>query len=345
MRIVRHWTSRRLFSNSVRNRHNLALPLRISEEIQQAINDKSKPIVSLESTIITHGLPYPQNIEMATETERIIRSNGAIPATCAFIDGHPCVGLTERQLEYLGDQSLRPRTNKVSRRDIGYTMAAKVNGGTTISLTMILSHLAGIKIFATGGLGGVHRDGQFTMDVSADLNELGRTPVAVVCAGPKSILDIDLTMEYLETQGVFVGTYNDDKREVIEIPGFYCRESGIQSPYSFSSFEEAAAIIHQQNNKMSLTSGSVFCVPPPHESSLSGDFITNIINHANDEAKAKGITGKKSTPFLLSKIAEASQGRSVECNIDLVYNNAKCAAEIAKNLLLLEKKEDYFVRL
>lgn len=223
-------------------------------------------------------------------------------------------------------------------------MAQGVNGGTTIALTMILSHLAGIKVFATGGLGGVHRGGQLTLDVSADLNELSQTPVAVVCAGPKSILDIGLTMEYLETQGVFVGTYNDNKREVIQIPGFYCRESGIKSPYSFSSFKEAAAIILQQN-KMCLNSGSVFCVPPPQESALSTDFINNIINSANEEAKVKCISGKDTTPFLLNKIAEATEGKSVECNIDFVYNNAKCAAQIAKNLLQLENKEEFNVRL
>lgn len=320
-----------------------SIPLRISEEIQQTLNDKKKPTVSLESTIITHGLPYPDNLSMAIEAERLIRANGGIPATCAFIEGIPYVGLTPNQLEYLSEQASKVEINKVSRRDIGYTMANKKNGGTTIALTIILSYLAGIKVFATGGLGGVHKEGNLTMDVSADLTELGRTPVSVVCAGPKSILDIGLTMEYLETQGVFVGTYNDNNRANLEIPGFYCRNSGIKSPYSFNSFAQAASIIHNQNNIMSLESGNVFCIPPPEDAALSSDFINNIIENANQEAKARGITGKNLTPFLLSKIANDTEGKSVECNINFVYNNAVSATKIAKELLLLENNSKYNV--
>lgn len=309
-------------------------PLVISEEVKQALNDKRKPVVSLESTIITHGLPYPQNLSMATEVEQVIRDNGAIPATCAFINGIPHVGLNDKQLTYLSEQSAN--VNKVSRRDIGFTMASKQNGGTTIALTMILSHKAGIKVFATGGLGGVHKDGQFTMDISADLTELGKTPVSVVCAGPKSILDIELTMEYLETQGVFVGTYNDNNRDKVEVPGFYCRESGIISPYSFNSFSQMASIIHSQNNLMGLQSGNLICIPPPIESALSSSFINDIIVDANNEAKEKGIKGKHLTPFLLSKIAKDTNGKSVECNIKFVINNAKSASKVAQNLLDLE---------
>lgn len=312
-------------------------PVVVSPEIQQALHE-NKPVVSLESTIITHGLPYPQNLSMAQEVEAVIRSNGAIPATCAFIGGQPHVGLDPLQLQYLSEQAIDNRVNKVSRRDIGYTMARKLDGGTTIALTMILSHMAGIKVFATGGLGGVHKDGQYTMDVSADLTELGRTPVSVVCAGPKSILDIGLTMEYLETQGVFVGTYNDNNRPHVEVPGFYCRESGILSPYSFNSFQQAAEIIYSQNSVMSLTSGNLLCIPPPPESALDSAFISGIIDAANEEAKAKGIKGKELTPFLLARIAEATDGKSVECNIKFVLNNAKCASEIAKHLVDFEER-------
>ena len=185
--------------------------LRISQEVRQALFEK-RPVVSLESTIISHGLPYPQNIEMAKSVEQVLRDNGVVPATCAFIDGVPHVGLDNFE-------QLRNAV-KVSRRDIGYVMANKLNGGTTIALTMILSHLAGIKVFATGGLGGVHRDGQYTMDVSADLTELGRTPVSVVCAGPKSILDIGLTMEYLETQGVLLGRITPKRWTICRCRGF-----------------------------------------------------------------------------------------------------------------------------
>lgn len=310
----------------------------ISEEIRLALAE-CKPVVSLESTIITHGLPYPQNLSMAKDVEAVIRDNGAVPATCAFIKGQPFVGLNHQQLQYLSEQAVDKKVNKVSRRDIGYTMASKTDGGTTIALTMILSHLAGIRVFATGGLGGVHKDGQFTMDVSADLTELGRTPVSVVCAGPKSILDIGLTMEYLETQGVFVGTYNDNGRENIEVPGFYCRESGIPSPYSFSTFKQAAEVIYNQNVVMGLNSGNLLCVPPPVESALDSEFIGEIISNANDEAQAKGIRGKELTPFLLSRIAEATKGKSVECNIKFVLNNAKSASEIAKHLVEIENEE------
>lgn len=314
----------------------LSLPVVISEEVQQAHSDKTAPVVSLESTIITHGLPYPQNLSMATEVEDLIRKKGAIPATCAFIDGVPYVGLSEEQLGRLAESAVLRTANKVSRRDIGYTLASKSLGGTTISLTMILSHLSGIKVFATGGLGGVHKDGHYTMDVSADLTELGRTPVSVVCSGPKSILDIGLTMEYLETQGVFVGTYNDNGRKELEVPGFYCRESGVLSPYSFSSFSEAASIVHQSTNVMGLKSGNLLCIPPPEESALDSEFIDEIIANANEEANSRGISGKELTPFLLSKIAKDTGGRSVECNIKFVLNNAECASEISKELLRLE---------
>lgn len=323
---------KRLFSSSRQCR----LAVVVTEEILTALKDKLKPIVSLESTIITHGLPYPQNLEMARKVETVIRDAGGIPATCAFIKGIPHVGLEAQQLEYLAEEAIGGMVNKVSRRDIGSTMAHRINGGTTISLTMILSHMAGIKVFATGGLGGVHRQGQTTMDVSADLTELGRTPVSVVCAGPKSILDIGLTMEYLETQGVYVGTYNDNARARVEVPGFYCRESGILSPYSFDNFATVASTIYNQNTVMKLQSGNVICIPPPPETALDSTTIEKIIVQATDEAIKLGVSGKQLTPFLLGKIAELTNGKSVECNVNFVYNNAKAATSIAKELLKFE---------
>lgn len=306
--------------------------LRISPEVRQALSDK-RPLIALESTIITHGFPYPANLAMAREVEQTIRGSGCVPATCAFIGGQPHVGLSDSQIQQLSELK---NTNKVSRRDIGVTMAQKLNGGTTIAGTMIMSHMAGIKVFATGGLGGVHRDGHITMDVSADLTELSRTPVTVVCSGPKLILDIPRTMEFLETQGVFVGTYNDNGRPNVQIPGFFCRDSGVPSPYSLSSWKEIAAIVYNQNDIMGLTSGNLVCVPPPEDSSLLSDFMAQIIHDANTEAVEHGVSGKHLTPFLLKKIAIATNGKSVECNKKFVINNAKAACNIAKELRLLE---------
>ncbi|KAI5963413.1 hypothetical protein KGF57_001291 [Candida theae] len=312
--------------------------IRLSKEVKNALNLR-KPIVSLESTIISHGLPYPQNLEMAQSVEDILREHKVTPATCAFINGVPHVGLSTSQIHQFAELP-RDSITKVSRRDIGYVMANKLNGGTTIASTMILSHLMGIKFFATGGLGGVHRDvpGQFSMDVSADITELGRTPVSVICAGPKSILDIDKTLEFLETQGVFVGTFNEDRKPVSElkIPGFYCRESSVASPFAFGSFGEAAKIVHNQQ-LMSLQSGNVFCIPPPKETALESQFIDNIIDKANDKARVDGISGKQLTPYLLSEIASATKGKSVDCNISLVKNNARAAAVIANEYYKLEK--------
>lgn len=270
---------------------------------------------------------------MARKVEATIRENDCVPATCAFVQGKPYVGISDGQLEYLAEQT---SVNKVSRRDIGVTMAQKLNGGTTIAGTMILAHLAGIQTFATGGLGGVHRDGHITMDVSADLTELSRTPVTVVCAGPKLILDIPRTMEYLETQGVFVGTYNDNGRDRVEVPGFFCRESGVVSPYSFGSWKEIASIVHHQNNVMGLTSGSLVCVPPPEEISMASDFINGIIEEAIAEAEKKGVRGKELTPFMLQKIARDTHGESVECNMKFVMNNAKAGLQIARELLAMD---------
>ncbi|KAI3402873.2 hypothetical protein KGF56_004334 [Candida oxycetoniae] len=306
--------------------------LRIAKEVKDALNSK-RPVVSLESTIISHGLPYPQNINMANEVEATLRDCGVVPATCAFLNGQPHIGMTQSELLQFAESSQSGKVTKVSRRDIGYVMANKLNGGTTIASTMILSHYAGIKFFATGGLGGVHRDmpGELSMDISADLTELGRTPVSVICAGPKSILDISKTLEFLETQGVFVGTYNEDNRPLnkLKIPGFYCRESKVSSPFGFNTFEEAAKIVFNQN-LLGLQSGNVFCIPPPKETALDNDFISKVIDHADKEARERGISGKQLTPFLLGQIAERTKGKSIACNVSLVKNNAKAAAEIVK---------------
>jgi len=315
--------------------------LRISEELRQALSEK-KPIVSLESTIITHGLPYPQNIEMAQRVEKEIRKYGAIPATTAFIQGIPKVGLNESELEMLANSS---NATKVSRRDIPYVLSQKLNGGTTISGTMILSEKAGIKVFATGGLGGVHRDGENSMDISADLDELGRTPVAVVCAGPKSILDIERTMEYLETKGVFVGTWGP---EGTNIPGFYTRDSGVRSTYNFQDYSTAANII-KQGEMFGLRSGMVFCIPPPEEIAMDNEFIGSIIEQANYDAVKLGVKGKQITPFMLSRIAEATKGASVKTNVEFVLNNARAATRIAIEYAkldgdVLSKAESYQIK-
>lgn len=298
--------------------------VKVSDEVRHAIAT-NVPVVSLESTIITHGLPFPQNLDMAQRVEREIRNLGVIPATTAFINGVPRVGLSSEEIEQLASLN---NALKVSRRDVPYVMARKLNGGTTISGTMILSARAGIKVFATGGLGGVHRDGQVTMDVSADLDELSRTSVAVVCAGPKSILDIERTMEYLETKGVFVGTLGPPGTN---IPGFYTSDSGVKSVHNFQDFEEAARII-QQEEVMQLGTGQLFCIPPPNDIALDSDFINGVIEEASFDAKQKGIKGKELTPFLLSRIALATKGDSVKTNIEFVLNNAKSAAQISRHL-------------
>lgn len=300
----------------------------ISEEVQQALHE-NKPVVSLESTILTHGFPYPDNLLLGLEFENVVRINGGTPATIAFIDGIPHVGLSQNQLEYLTENS--SGAIKVSRRDIGYVMANKLNGATTIASTSILSAMAGIKVFGTGGLGGVHRGAEITMDVSNDLVELGRNPITVVCAGPKSILDIGLTMEYLETQGVFVSTFNDENSTDVEIPGFYSRKSGIRSPNSFTDISEIANIVYHQQC-LGLNSGNLICIPPPKEFALDSGFINSIIQTALEEANVKRITGKDITPFLLLKIGEMTKGKSLDSNKNFVKNNIAIATEISKKL-------------
>ncbi|KAG5354624.1 Pseudouridine-5'-phosphate glycosidase [Yarrowia sp. B02] len=302
-------------------------PLVVSEEIQQAINDK-KPVVALESTIITHGLPYPQNLQMHSDTEQIIRKEGGIPALTAFINGIPRVGVPEDEVKILAENAEGDHV-KVSRRDIGYVMAHGLMGGTTVAATMILAHLAGIKVFATGGIGGVHRGAESTFDISADLDELSKTPVAVVCAGPKSILDIPLTVEYLETKGVHVSTYG---AEGTNIPGFFTTDSGVASPYNFFDTLEAAKVI-QANSSMRLQTGTVWCVPPPDP--IPSQLIFDVIDRAVVEANQLGIKGKATTPFLLDAIRR-EYPEVLKTNVGLVQQNAVIATRIASDLATLE---------
>ena len=294
-----------------------------SPEVAEAIlNDM--PVVALESTIISHGMPYPQNVETAKSCERIARENGAVPATCAILGGKLCAGLTEEQLEYLGREGMKVR--KASRRDMGVIAAQNGDGALTVAGTMILAKLAGIRVFATGGIGGVHRGAQQTMDISADLDELGRTSVAVVCAGAKSILDIGLTLEYLETKGVPVIGYQTD-----EMPAFYTRSSGFKVDYRMDYPEEIAAAVREKA-RLGIEGGTLIVNPVPEAYSMDKAAIDKVIEDAVKEAEEKGVKGKEITPFLLAKIKDMTGGESLKTNIALVYNNVKLAAAIARSL-------------
>ncbi|MEA5058600.1 MAG: pseudouridine-5'-phosphate glycosidase [Candidatus Pelethousia sp.] len=294
--------------------------LKMSREVAEAIK-AGHPIVALESTIISHGMPYPQNVETAKNCERIVRENGAVPATCAILGGKLCVGLEAEQLEYLGKAG--HGVIKASRRDIARLVAQKKDGATTVAATMILAKLAGIRIFATGGIGGVHRGAETTMDISADLEELGRTDVTVVCAGAKSILDLGLTLEYLETKGVPVIGYGTQ-----ELPAFYTRTSGFQVDCRMDTPEEIAATL-QAGYALGLGHGTLVVNPIPEAYSMDPAYINGIIDGAVAEAKAKGVHGKEITPFLLSRIKDVTGGKSLESNIALVYNNVELASRIA----------------
>lgn len=300
---------------------NLKNYLEISPEIKEAIAN-NKPIVALESTIISHGMPYPQNVETALKVEAIIRENGGIPATIAILNGKLKVGLNKDEIDYLGKKGLE--ITKTSRRDIPVILAQNKDGATTVASTMIISELAGIKIFATGGIGGVHRGAETTMDISADLEELSMTNVAVVCAGAKSILDIGLTLEFLETKGVPVIGYKTE-----ELPAFYTTKSGFKVDYRLDTPQEIAKSLKIKWD-INLNGGVVIANPIPNEFAMDYDTITNAINNAVIEANKNGIKGKNSTPFLLSKVKEITKGKSLESNIELVYNNARLATEIAK---------------
>ena len=296
--------------------------LDIKEEIKSAIL-KNEPIVALESTIISHGMPYPQNVETAIKIHKIVRESGAIPATIAIIDGKLKVGLTEEEIGFLGEAK---NILKASRRDLPYIIANNLHGGTTVASTMIIADFAKIKVFATGGIGGVHRGAEKTFDISADLQELANTSVAVVCAGAKSILDLGLTLEYLETHGVPVLGYKTS-----ELPAFYTRRSGFNVDYQVNSPLEIAKVIKIKSD-LSLKGGMVIANPIPEEFSMDYDKVNSSIEEALKLANEKGIKGKETTPFLLSQIKKITKGKSLDSNIELVYNNAKLAAQIAFEL-------------
>ncbi len=300
--------------------------LDVSPEVAEALQN-GKPVVALESTIISHGMPYPQNVETALKVEEIIRENGAVPATIAVIGGRLKAGLSHAEIEHLGKEGVK--VNKASRRDLAVLVARGADGATTVTTTMIIAHMAGIKIFATGGIGGVHRGAETTMDISADLEELSQTPVMVVCAGAKSILDLGLTLEYLETKGVPVIGYGTK-----ELPAFYTRKSGFGVDYEIDTPEELAAAFHA-SQEMGLKSGMLVTNPIPEEYSMDAAVINKAIDDAVAEAKAKGIHGKETTPFLLAKIKDLTGGDSLASNIQLVYNNARLAARTAAALCKL----------
>ena len=300
--------------------------LDVAPEVAQAVAD-GRPVVALESTIISHGMPYPQNVETALKVEQIIRENGAVPATIAILGGRLKAGCTREQIEYLGKQG--QAVTKASRRDLAVLCARGADGATTVTTTMIIAHMAGIQIFATGGIGGVHRGAETTMDISADLEELAHTPVMVVCAGAKSILDLGLTLEYLETHGVPVLGYGTK-----ELPAFYTRKSGFAVDYEVDSPEELAAIFHASRS-LGLEGGMLVTNPIPEEYSMDHEVISRAIDQAIDAANAQGIHGKATTPFLLAKVKEITGGDSLDANIQLVFNNARLAARTAAALCKL----------
>ena len=294
--------------------------LDVNPAVAQALAE-GKPVVALESTIISHGMPYPQNVETALKVEEIIRQNGAVPATIAILGGRLKAGLSPAEMEYLGKQG--QKVTKASRRDLSVLVAQGADGATTVATTMMIAHMAGIKLFATGGIGGVHRGAETTMDISADLEELGQTDVMVVCAGAKAILDLKLTLEYLETKGVPVLGYQTQ-----ELPAFYTRTSGLKVDYQVDSPEMLAKILKTQHD-LGLHGGILVTNPIPEQYSMDADAINAVIDQAIAEAQEKGIHGKETTPFLLAKVKEITGGDSLEANIQLVFNNAKLAAQTA----------------
>ncbi|XP_073301205.1 pseudouridine-5'-phosphate glycosidase isoform X2 [Primulina huaijiensis] len=304
--------------------------IKISSEVSEALSD-GKAVVALESTIISHGMPYPQNLETAREVEAIVRQNEAIPATIAILDGIPCIGLCSEELERLA--ILGRKARKTARRDIAHVVATRGNGATTVSATMFFASMVGIPVFVTGGIGGVHRHGESTMDISSDLTELGRTPVAVVSAGVKSILDIPRTLEYLETQGVCVAGYKTN-----EFPAFFSETSGCKAPCRVDSPEDCARLI-DSNMNLELGSGILIAVPIPREHSASGNKIESAIQKALMDAREQHVTGSAETPFLLARVNELTGGTSLASNIALVKNNARVGAQIAVSLAHLRQKK------
>ena len=297
--------------------------LELSPEVAAALA-AGKPVVALESTIISHGMPYPQNVETALKVEQTIRDNGATPATIAIIGGKLKAGCTPDEIEYLGKKGTQ--VIKASRRDLAVLVARGEDGATTVTTTMMIASMAGIRVFATGGIGGVHRGAETTMDISADLEELAQTPVMVICAGAKSILDLRLTLEYLETKGVPVIGYQTE-----ELPAFYTRTSGLKVDYRVDSPEELAAAFRMQQ-ELGLKGGMLVTNPIPEAYSMDPKLINAAIEQALSDAAKQGIKGKETTPFLLAAIKDITGGDSLAANIQLVLNNARLAAQTAARL-------------
>ncbi len=303
--------------------------LNVSKEVKEALKN-NQPVVALESTIISHGMPYPKNVETALAVEKIIRDNGAIPATIAIIGGKLTVGCSEEEIALLGKQGLS--VPKVSRRDIPFVVAQKANGATTVAATMYIASLAGIDVFATGGIGGAHRGSEKTMDISADLDELQQTNVMVVCAGAKSILDIGLTLECLETRGVAVVGYQTE-----DMPAFYTQKSGYKVDYKLDTPKQIAEAFYCKN-AVGLRGGMLVANPIPKQYAMDEQRINAAIAEALAEADQAGISGKKITPFLLDKVQKLTGGDSLESNIELVFNNAKLASNVAKELCAIKEE-------
>ena len=297
--------------------------LDIAPEVKAAL-DEGRPVVALESTIISHGMPYPQNVETALQVEQIIRENGAVPATIAILGGRLKAGLSHEEIEYLGKKGTD--VIKASRRDVSMLVSRGEDGATTVTTTMMIAHMAGIRVFATGGIGGVHRGAETTMDISADLEELASTPVMVICAGAKSILDLGLTLEYLETKGVPVLGY-----QTKELPAFYTRKSGFPVDYQVDTPKELAKALKVQAD-LGLRGGILVTNPIPEEYSMDPAVINKAIDEAIRQANEQGIHGKATTPFLLAKVKELTGGDSLDSNIQLVFNNARLAAQTAAEL-------------
>ncbi|TAQ87679.1 hypothetical protein B7494_g3973 [Chlorociboria aeruginascens] len=313
--------------------------IEVSKEVHDAVSE-NRPVVALESTIYTHGFPYPDNHKLALKLEEVVRQNGGIPATIGVLDGVARVGLTREEIGILAEAATKPGTMKVSRRDLPYILGMgylghKMAGGTTIAGTIILAARAGIKVFGTGGLGGVHRGGQDTMDISADLSELGRTPLAVISSGCKSFLDIPRTLEYLETQGVAVCTFADGRKGKIDFPAFYTRDSGVESPLVIQNAREAAAMIYHH------ASGLLFANPIPEEFSMPKDKIDEAINQAVKEAAEQGFHGHSNTPFILSRIKELTQGNSIPANTALIESNVTIATKVSVELSRLRAESSH----
>ena len=300
--------------------------MKINPIVKEALLNNT-PVVALESTIISHGMPYPKNVETALRVEQVIRDHGAIPATIGIIDGEPIVGMTPDEIELFGKVK---RIGKASRRDLPVVYAKKLWAATTVSSSMILANQAGIEVFVTGGIGGVHRGAQESMDISADLQELGKTNVTVVCAGAKAILDLPLTLEYLETKGVPVLGY-----QTKELPAFYSRHSGLNVDYDIKDPKEAAQIIFEKR-KNNLQGGILITNPIPQEHAMDDKTINDAIDKALKMADEQGVKGKEITPFLLKTVVDLTGGESLESNIALILNNAAVGAEIAKEVCKLK---------